>query len=85
MFAGRDGRKIIIAYESTEEAIGERSCKACMAYNDIIPCRFYENCRAEKSKYDKPVMFVQADRQVIERRKTGVSKNVRLERIHIYG
>ena len=84
MLAGRDGRRIIIAYESMGEVIAERSCKACMAYNEIVPCRFYENCRAEKGKYEKPVLFTQADRQIIERRMVEV-KNVRLERIHIYG
>jgi len=49
--------KIVVAYESVEEIITERSCYACTSYHEFIPCSFYANCRAEKKPGKAPVLF----------------------------
>jgi len=74
MLVGRAGGRVIIAYNDIDDAIHQKSCIACMRYGSRIPCRLYSICRAENEQGEPPAMFVEAMRQIIDKRCTEIKK-----------
>jgi hypothetical protein len=86
MLIGRlqDGRPIV-AYENADEIIDARSCMACIFYNDVLPCRFYGDCRVGRQEGEEPRMFRFAGRQHMEKYMTEVGDNNGYKLMHIHG
>lgn len=76
MFIRRIGSRVIVAYDSIEDAIAQKSCMACERYKDDVPCRFYAMCRASITGDEEPLMFSIAGEETILNRCTIVHEGV---------
>ena len=77
--------KIVVAYESAEEIITERSCYACANYKEILPCGFYDNCRAEKGPDRTPALFSFGGKERIHRFMTlNIGRKHGLKRMRVH-
>lgn len=74
MLIGRADGRLVVAYNSIDDAIDKMSCMACMRYGARIPCRLYDVCRAGNKPNEDPAMFVLAMDQTIEKRCTTITK-----------
>ena len=68
MLIGKIQGKLVVLYESIQEAKDAKSCSMCSRYSETKPCRFYAICRAEKKPGQEPLLFDLANNTTIKNR-----------------
>lgn len=74
MLIGEISGRLVVAYDSVQQAKDEKSCITCIRYRDDVPCRMYAHCRASKGADEEPIMFRLASNSMIENRLTPVRR-----------